>query len=66
MRTMKINSEKIKKELKRLRVTQEEFADSIGMTRQGFGQILKRKKTTFARLNQIATTLDMDAKDLLL
>jgi len=63
---MKINSGKIKKELKRLKLTQEEFAGMLGMTRQGFGQILKREKTTFTRLSKIAVMLDMEDKDLVI
>ncbi|MCD6295928.1 MAG: helix-turn-helix transcriptional regulator [Deltaproteobacteria bacterium] len=63
---MKINSEKIKKKLKRLKITQDEFArDKLNMTRQGLGQILSREKTTFKTLNKIADVLGMDAKDLL-
>ena len=63
---MKINSDKIKKELKRLQITQDEFAkNKLNMTRQGLGQILSREKTTFKTLNKIADVLGLDAKDLL-
>ena len=64
MQTMKINSQKIKNELRRLGLTREVFAKSIGMTRQGFEQVLTRRKTTFKTLNKIADKLSLDAKDI--
>ena len=65
MRTMKVNTDKIKREIKRQGLTQMGFAKSIDMTRQGFEQILTRETTTFKTLDIIADALGVDAKDLL-
>lgn len=63
---MKINSDKIRNELKRIGITHEDFAKSIDMTRQGFGLMLKTKTTTFKTINTIAEKLSLDAKDLII
>jgi transcriptional regulator with XRE-family HTH domain len=62
---MKINSEKIRKELVRKGWTLGGFAQALNMTRQGFGQVLSREHTTFKTLDKIAALLEYDAKDLL-
>lgn len=63
---MKINTEKIKREIKRQGISQMGFAESIGMTRQGLWEVLTRETTTFKTLNLIAEALGVDGKDLLL
>lgn len=63
---MKINSDKIRNELKRIGITHEDFAESIDMTRQGFWLMLKTKTTTFKTINTIAEKLSLDAKDLII
>jgi len=62
---MKINTEKIKKELARRGWSKNHFALKCDMTRQAFEYILKARTTTFSTLDKIAKVLEFEPKDLL-
>ena len=65
MDIMKINSAKIKSELKRRGWRQKELAQYIRMSPQAISMLLKRKTSRIATINNIAKALGYDAKDLL-
>jgi hypothetical protein len=63
---MKINTKKIKQELKRNRWTLEEFANKFTpkQTRQGAWYLIRHAKN-LRSIEKIAKVLDIDPKDLL-
>ena len=63
---MKVNSNKILNEIKRLGWSQAKLADKVGVTRQAIDYILKAKVTKIATLNKIGRVLELDPKDLLI
>jgi len=65
MDIMKINSAKIKSELKRRGWRQKELAQYIRMSPQAISMLLKRKTSRIATINKIAKVFEVDGKDLL-
>jgi len=64
---MKVNKEKIIKEIARQGYTQDEFArDKLGKSRQALWQNINGTNTTIETVNEIAEALEMDPKDLLI
>ncbi len=63
---MKINSEKLRREIKGRGHTLESFSDRLKMTRQGISIILSRQRTTIKTLTKIGNELSVDPKDLLI
>jgi len=64
-KNMRVNTEKIKFELKRLKWTQTRLAKEIGMTRQGISYIMKKQTAPLKTIDRIAKPLHLDGKDLL-
>lgn len=62
---MRVNTEKIEFELKRLGWTQTKLAKEIDMTRQGISYIMMKKTAPLKTLDRIAKALHVDGKDLL-
>ena len=64
---MKLNHKKIKRELKRLGWTQEEFAKKMGKNhRQQVSYYLNQDRLSMSIINDMARVLDLDPKDLLI
>ena len=64
--TMKVNSEKILSEIRRLGWSQARLAKEIGITRQAINYIIKESVTKISTLNKIGKALNFDPKDLLI
>ncbi len=62
---MKINSEKIIKELERRGWSKYRLAKELNMTRQGLYSLLHRRTCPFPKLDQIGILLNYESKDLL-
>jgi len=62
---MKVNTQKIKREIKRREIGVARLAKEVGITRQGLYLILKKKTTSLSTLNKLARILKIDARDLL-
>ena len=64
---MKLNKRKIRKEIKRLGMSQASFAkNKLSKTPQAFHSILSSDNHTIETVNVIAKALDIDPKDLLI
>jgi len=63
MKKLYLNTDKIKKELGRLNVTQSWLAKKMGISRSRISQILIKKPITQA--HKIGQALNIDAKDLI-
>lgn len=63
---MKVNIEKIKFEIHRLDLTQKEFADQAGITRQTLFNIRKEEVCRMKTLAQIAKALRIPVNELVL
>ena len=64
---MKLNIKKLKKEMKRLKLTQTALADKMKppMTRQGISFLMASGRTKFATVDVIARALEIEPKDLI-
>jgi len=62
---MKINSEKIIKELERIGWSKYRLAKELNMTRQGIYSLLLRRTCPFSKLDKLAAILNYEPKDLL-
>jgi len=62
---MRVNTEKIKHELKRMGWTQIRLAKEIGMSRQALWYIMKKQTAPLKTIDRIAKGLHLDGKDLL-
>ena len=62
---MRVNTEKIKKEIKRKGWSITHFADECGISRQAVYDIYKNQRTSLRILSEIGKALDYDPKDLL-
>jgi len=62
---MKVNTQKIRFELKRLKWTQSKLAKEIGMSRQALWYIMKNQTAPLKTIDRIAKPLHLDGKDLL-
>lgn len=63
---MNLNTEKIKKEIKRNDWTIYEFAEKLGMSFQSIYWIFSHKSTRLSTINKMAKVLELDPKDLLI
>ena len=62
---MKINTEKIQKEMRRVGITLEQLSMAIGSKDRQVAWYLIHHAKKMESIERIATALDMDAKDLL-
>lgn len=62
---MELNTNIIEIERRRRGLKKSELADKMGVTRQGLHHIIKTRKTTWDRLTQLASVLNLNPKDLL-
>jgi len=65
MKSLKVNTKKIGSEIKRLGVSQAEFATRCGISRQLLHFIISTKRSSFNTIAQIADAMGVDPKDLL-
>lgn len=65
---MRLNIKKLKKEMKRLKLSQTDLALRMKpkMTRQGISWLMSSAKTKFATVDNIAKVLDIDSKALII
>ena len=68
IKIMKLNIKKLKKEMKRLKLSQTDLADKMkpSMTRQGISFLIASGKTKFATVDSLAKVFDIDSKDLII
>ena len=64
---MKLNIKKLKKEMKRLNLSQTDLANKMKppMTRQGISWLMATGRTKFATVDIIAKVLDLEPRDLI-
>lgn len=64
---MKLNIEKIEKERQRLGLSNEDVANLLGITRQGWYDFISRPENkTLVGVAKVAKIFDLDPKDLLI
>ena len=62
---MKIDSKKLKEQMKRQGLKQWQVAALVNLTPAAISILLKRKTSRIATINKIAKVLGLDAKDLM-
>ena len=65
---MKLNIKKLKKEMKRLKLSQTDLALKMkpSMTRQGISWLMATGRTKFTTVDIIAQALEIESKDLII
>ena len=65
---MKLNIRKLKKEMKRLNLSQTDLANKMkpSMTRQGISWLMATGRTKFITVDTIARALEIESKDLII
>jgi hypothetical protein len=62
---MRLNIEKLEKERKRLKLNRSAFSRHLGLHPSTYHKMVVSETTSIARMNEIAKTLDLDPRDLL-